>query len=93
MCLGGNSACWNTVLEQFREAFEWNLIQKNQFSVSSGLGLMSSANDYRRYAAECLALAERLSDSADKARLVQMAQAFLDLANKQERTDSPPSED
>jgi len=39
---------------------------------------MSSANDHRRYAAECLALAERVSDTADRARLLQMAQAFLD---------------
>jgi hypothetical protein len=54
---------------------------------------MSSANDHRRYAAECLALAERVSDAADRARLLQMAQAFLDLANKQERADSPQPED
>jgi len=54
---------------------------------------MSSANDHRRYAAECLALAERVSDTADRARLLQMAQAFLDLANKQERADSPQPED
>jgi hypothetical protein len=46
---------------------------------------MSSADEYREYAAECMALAERLSDSADKARLVDMAQAFLEFADKQDR--------
>ena len=49
---------------------------------------MPSANDYRRYSADCLALAERVADSADKAHLIQMAQAFLELANKQEQKDS-----
>jgi hypothetical protein len=51
-----------------------------------------AANDYRRYSAECLALAERVTDSADKARLIQMAQAFLELANKQEQKDSSPGD-
>jgi len=49
---------------------------------------MPSANDYRRYSAECLALAERAADPSDKAHLIQMAQAFLELANKQEQKDS-----
>ena len=53
---------------------------------------MPSANDYRRYSAECLALAERVTDSADKARLIQMAQAFLELANKQEQKQPPPAD-
>jgi hypothetical protein len=54
---------------------------------------MSSASEYRRYAAECLALAERLSDPADKSRLVQMAQAFLEFANKNERKDAEAGKD
>jgi hypothetical protein len=54
---------------------------------------MQSAAEYRRYAAECLALADRLSDPDDKARLIAMAQAFLELANKQEKTDLPPGGD
>lgn len=53
---------------------------------------MPSASDYRRYSAECLALAERVTDPADKARLIQMAQAFLELANKQEQKDSSPGD-
>jgi hypothetical protein len=53
---------------------------------------MPSASDYRRYSADCLALAERVADPADKAHLIQMAQAFLELANKQEQKDSTPQD-
>ena len=52
---------------------------------------VSTADEYRRYAAECMALAERLANPADKSRLVQMAQAFLDLAERRDRLD-PPTE-
>ena len=51
---------------------------------------MSTADDYRRYAADCMALAGRLTDPADKSRLAQMAQAFLDLAEKREKLDPQP---
>jgi hypothetical protein len=51
---------------------------------------LSIADEYRRYAAECMALAERVVDSADKSHLVIMAQAFL-LAEKREKLD-PQSE-
>jgi len=61
-------------------------------AIQGDSGRMPSANDYRRYSAECLALAERVTDSADKARLIQMAQAFLELANKQEQKDSSPGD-
>ena len=52
------------------------------------LGRMTSAEDYRRYAAECVALAQRLPDPNDKARLLEMAQAFLDMANRQARQET-----
>ena len=45
---------------------------------------MASADDYRRYGAECIALAQRMSDAAEKAVLLQMAQAWHELAEKQE---------
>ena len=45
---------------------------------------MASPDDYRRYAAECLALAQRASNADDKARLLQMAQTWLALAKKVE---------
>ena len=59
---------------------------------------MASADDYRRYAAECVALAQRMSDPAEKAVLLQMAQAWHELAEKQEaraaneRKESPGSD-
>jgi hypothetical protein len=40
------------------------------------------AGDYRRYAAECLALAQRAQDPNDRARLLEMAHAFNELAVK-----------
>ena len=43
---------------------------------------MTSADDYRRYATECLRLARAASDPDDKVRLLQMAQAWRDLADK-----------
>jgi hypothetical protein len=42
----------------------------------------ASPAEYRRHAAECLELAERISDPTDKARLITMAQSFLELAHK-----------
>ena len=56
-----------------------------------GRATLSTADEYRRYAAECMALAERVADPADKARLVQMAQAFLELADRRHKLD-PQSE-
>jgi hypothetical protein len=43
---------------------------------------MTSADDFRRYAAECVALAQQMSDPADKAHMLQMAQAWRELADK-----------
>ena len=46
---------------------------------------MARAQDYRRYAQECLALAERAADPGDRLRLVEMAQAFNEMAAKADR--------
>jgi hypothetical protein len=43
---------------------------------------MARAEDYRRYAAECLELAERVQDPLHRARLLEMASAFNKLAAK-----------
>ena len=56
--------------------------------LEDGVGLSNTADEYRGYAAECMALAERVTDPADKARLVQMAQAFLDLADRRHKVES-----
>jgi hypothetical protein len=47
---------------------------------------MGRAEEYRRYAAECLALAQRAPDPNDRARLLDMANAFNRLAAKAEGT-------
>ena len=45
---------------------------------------MDSAENYRDYAAKCLQLAQHAADAGDKARLLQMAQAWQALAEKRE---------
>jgi hypothetical protein len=47
-----------------------------------------SAVDYRRYALECVRLAQQVSDPDDKARLLDMAEMFRELADKHEA--NPP---
>lgn len=48
---------------------------------------MDSSADYRRYASECLKLAQEAKPE-DKKRLLDMAEAWRALAEKQER--KPP---
>jgi hypothetical protein len=43
---------------------------------------MPSVDEYLRYADQCLALAATSSSAADRARLLQMAQAWRELAEK-----------
>jgi hypothetical protein len=43
---------------------------------------MASAEELRSYASRCLTLAQRATDSNDKARLLQMAEAWKALADK-----------
>jgi hypothetical protein len=54
---------------------------------------MGTAEDFRRFCANCVTFAERVSDPADKARLIEMAQEFLELAWKQEQKDLARTED
>ena len=51
--------------------------------------VMARAEEYRRYAAECLALAQRAQDPNDRARLLEMAHAFNELAAKAAAEDAP----
>ncbi len=53
---------------------------------------MARAEDYRRYAAECLALAQRAQNPHDRARLLDMAHAFNELAVKLETEKDPNRE-
>ena len=43
---------------------------------------MSKEDDYRRHAADTLDLAQRANSTADKARLLIMAEAWFDLADR-----------
>jgi hypothetical protein len=43
---------------------------------------MASVEDYLQFAEQCMALAAKSSSPADKARLLQMAQAWRDLSEK-----------
>jgi hypothetical protein len=46
---------------------------------------MTMEDDYRRNAAETVQLAQRTSSSADKGRLLKLAEAWLDLADRARR--------
>jgi len=43
---------------------------------------MTKENDYRRNAAETMRLAQRASSTADKSRLLKLAERWLDLADR-----------
>jgi hypothetical protein len=45
---------------------------------------MASVENYLRYAAQCVALAAKSTNPGDKARLLQMAQAWRDLSTKRD---------
>jgi hypothetical protein len=51
------------------------------YDIAAGSG-MPAPDEYRAFAAKCLALAQSISDPDDKARLIEMAQAWRDLADK-----------
>ena len=48
----------------------------------------SRADKYRRLAAECLEVAERMSLREDRARMMEMAHRWLELAVKAEERES-----
>ncbi len=50
---------------------------------------MSKADRYRRFAATSLELAQRTSEVFDKSRLLAMAEAWLDLADRISRPGKP----
>jgi hypothetical protein len=47
----------------------------------------SKAAEYRKLAASCLEVAERMSFKADRARMMEMAQRWLELAKQAEAAD------
>jgi hypothetical protein len=46
---------------------------------------MHRAEEYRRYAAECLRVAQHSNDPHDKSLLLEMAQRWRELADRVER--------
>jgi hypothetical protein len=51
---------------------------------------VSKASEYRRLAAECLEIANGSPAEGDRARLTQMAQKWLELAQKAEAEEAAP---
>jgi hypothetical protein len=49
-----------------------------------GWGRMASVENYLQYAEQCVALAAKSTNPGDKARLLQMAQAWRDLSTKRD---------
>jgi hypothetical protein len=45
---------------------------------------MPASEEFRQYAAECLSLAQKTESPEQRARLLQMAQAWRELADKLE---------
>ncbi len=50
---------------------------------------MTRAEEYRRYAFECIRVAQQTQNPADKAMLLAMAQKWQALAEKAESEDGP----
>jgi hypothetical protein len=50
-------------------------------------------NEYRRYAAECLWIADDITNPENKMLLLAMAQAWLKLAQRAEQDPSAPQEE
>jgi hypothetical protein len=54
---------------------------------------MQRVEDYQQRAAECLHLAHRSTDPTNKALLLEMAQAWIRLAEQIKERAEPPDED
>ena len=50
---------------------------------------MRKSNEYRAFAAHCLTFAKSSPDTVDKTRLLTMAEAWLDLADRRPATKIP----
>ncbi len=52
---------------------------------------MSKEAEYRAFAATCLGIATRTSDTADRTRLLAIAEAWLDLAERASQSAKRPA--
>ena len=64
----------------------WNKCSRGELQpeIFEGWGAMASVENYLQYAEQCVALAAKSSNPGDKARLLQMAQAWRDLSTKRD---------
>ena len=58
-----------------------------------GSSSMSSADEYYEYVEQCITLASACVHPGDKARLLQMAKAWRELAEKLDASQTSPVED
>jgi hypothetical protein len=77
------------VTREFGEQIALQATYKRKFS---GL-CMASADDYRLYAEVCVALARKSSNPGDKARLLQIAQAWRELAARRDASQNKSTAD
>ena len=54
---------------------------------------MPSADEYYEYVEQCIALAAKCAHPGDKARLLQMAKAWRELAERLEASQNSPVKD
>jgi hypothetical protein len=52
---------------------------------------MSNAEKYRQHAQECLAAAQRIQNPEERAILLNIAQTWMRLAEKEDAPSSPPA--
>jgi hypothetical protein len=77
-------------LEQKRILVRFNAAVRDDLK---GRGSQCKEAEYRSFAATCLDVAKKTSDSFDKTRLLAMAEAWLGLAQRASRTAQPHSRD
>jgi hypothetical protein len=72
-----------------QSSFEWNKSRQQLFNItaraifkSRNLKLMGKEAEYRSFAALCLEVATKPTDTAHKARLLANAEAWLNLADR-----------
>ena len=76
---------WNLVRRDYRNVTGVFLEQIQLVEIYNGIfggSGMASADEYDEYAEQCMVLATKSSNPADKARLLQMAQAWRELTAK-----------
>jgi hypothetical protein len=61
------------------------VVRWNAARASGQIDPISKEDDYRRNAADTLQLAQRASSCSDKGRLLKLAEAWLDLADRAHR--------